>query len=82
MNRIRCAKCGDLLHSKHVHDWVSCSCKAVYVDGGDRYCHLGGHPEDIIIVEDDGTERGFLDVAKHDGEMTNAVGDKPKPCPR
>jgi hypothetical protein len=62
MNRIRCAKCKDLLHSKHRHDWVTCSCKAVYVDGGDDYCRLGGRAENIIIVADDGTEKPFSDV--------------------
>jgi hypothetical protein len=62
MNRIRCAKCKELLHSKHVHDWVGCGCGAVYVDGGDEYCRLGGHAEDIIMVDDDGNERPFKEA--------------------
>ena len=59
MNRIKCAKCGDLLHSKHVHDFVACSCGAVFVDGGDEYCRVGGngYPDAVIFVLDDGTEK-------------------------
>ena len=58
MNRIRCNKCNDLLHSKHVHDFVTCSCGAVSVDGGDDYQKLCYKDrEDIIIVADDGTEK-------------------------
>ena len=34
MNRIRCRKCKDLLHSEHRHDYKTCSCGAVSVDGG------------------------------------------------
>ena len=66
MNRIRCGKCGDLLHSKHVHDWVGCGCGAVSVDGGDEHCGLGGMPEDIIIVDDDDTEKSLVDKARRD----------------
>jgi hypothetical protein len=56
MNRARCNKCKDLLHSKYTHDFVSCSCGAVFIDGGDSYRRMGGEIQDIIIVRDDDTE--------------------------
>ena len=36
-NQIRCKHCGDLIESKHVHDYVTCSCGKVSVDGGHEY---------------------------------------------
>ncbi len=56
MNRIKCAKCGDLLHSKHRHDFQGCTCGAVYVDGGNDYCRYGGEASDVIVVSDDDSE--------------------------
>ena len=56
MNRVRCKLCGDLLHSTHRHDYVTCSCGAVSVDGGDDYCKLSGDIANMIGVADDGTE--------------------------
>lgn len=37
VNQIRCKKCGDEPFSKHRHDFVSCKCGAVAVDGGQDY---------------------------------------------
>ena len=47
-NAIQCRKCGDIIESKHVHDFVSCSCGAVAVDGGHDYLRRCGNKEDII----------------------------------
>ena len=56
VNRIKCAQCNDLIHSKHRHDFVSCKCGCVAVDGGDDYRKVCGFMDDIIIVDDDGNE--------------------------
>lgn len=40
--RIRCKKCGDILQSKHRHDFKMCKCKSYFIDGGDDYCRVGG----------------------------------------
>jgi hypothetical protein len=42
LNKIKCLKCGQILHSKHRHDFVVCSCwdnkgNGCAVDGGDEY---------------------------------------------
>ena len=36
-NRIKCNTCGDIIESTYTHDFVSCSCGRVSVDGGKDY---------------------------------------------
>ena len=36
-NMAKCLKCGDVIESKTVHDFVTCSCKNLSVDGGREY---------------------------------------------
>ena len=36
-NMARCNKCGDVVESKHRHDFVSCTCGQMSVDGGHEY---------------------------------------------
>lgn len=46
-NAARCRKCGDIVESRHRHDWRSCSCGAMFVDGGLEYQRRGGDLENI-----------------------------------
>ena len=36
-NKARCKLCGDIIESTHRHDFRSCKCGEIYVDGG-RAC--------------------------------------------
>ena len=36
-NMARCRRCGDVIESKFRHDFVTCSCSAISVDGGHDY---------------------------------------------
>ena len=36
-NIIRCNLCGDVIESEHVHDYQTCMCGAVAIDGGKDY---------------------------------------------
>jgi hypothetical protein len=36
-NKARCRLCGDVVESTHRHDFRSCSCGAMSVDGGHAY---------------------------------------------
>jgi len=36
-NKIRCKRCNSEIESRSVHDYVSCECGAVAVDGGHEY---------------------------------------------
>lgn len=44
-NAARCRLCGDEIESVHVHDFVSCECGAIAVDGGRDYCRRIGKRE-------------------------------------
>lgn len=41
-NSIRCLQCGDVITSKHRHDFVTCSCGRSSVDGGSDYLRRVG----------------------------------------
>ena len=36
-NSVQCLKCADIIESKNRHDYVTCSCGNVSVDGGTDY---------------------------------------------
>lgn len=62
-NKCQCSNCGDIIESKHVHDFVTCSCGRIFTDGGHEYIRRGfHHPNDIIdltiIKEIDLTKQG------------------------
>ena len=52
-NSAECLKCGDKIESRHVHDFVSCSCGNIGVDGGSHYLRrigtLDNYKETSII---------------------------------
>jgi hypothetical protein len=40
--KAKCAKCNDIIESKgNCHNFVSCKCGAIFVDGGDEYQRCG-----------------------------------------
>ena len=41
VNKVRCKKCDDVIESKHRHDFQSCRCGAIYIDGGTDYQRCG-----------------------------------------
>ena len=41
-NAASCNGCGDFIVSKHRHDFVTCSCGAIAVDGGQEYLRRVG----------------------------------------
>lgn len=45
-NKIKCKKCGDVIESKALHDYVACRCGACAVDGGHAYLRRQGNPDD------------------------------------
>ncbi len=56
-NAARCTRCGDVIESKSVHDYVTCSCGSISVDGGTYYLkrsfmHSPEDIEELSIVEE------------------------------
>lgn len=60
-NKIRCKKCGDIIESKSVHDFVTCKCGAVSVDGGHDYIRRCGNLED------------FEDLSEYENVLTELI---------
>lgn len=55
INKIKCRKCGDVIESKSVHDFKSCKCGAVSVDGGHCYLRRCGNREeweDLSVMDE------------------------------
>lgn len=48
VNQAQCKTCGDIITSHHVHDFVSCSCGAIAVDGGRDYLRRCGNLDAYI----------------------------------
>jgi tRNA(Ile2) C34 agmatinyltransferase TiaS len=46
-NAARCKKCGETIESKSRHDFVTCKCGAISVDGGREYLRRVGNIEDM-----------------------------------
>ena len=40
-NKIKCKSCKDIIESKHRHDYRTCKCGKVSVDGGKDYLRRG-----------------------------------------
>lgn len=47
-NAAKCKKCGDEIESTHTHNFVTCSCGAIAIDGGKDYFKRSGNPQDFI----------------------------------
>lgn len=48
-NKCQCRQCGDIIESKHSHDFVRCKCGAIFTDGGTSYIRRGATSFDDII---------------------------------
>lgn len=40
-NAAQCRQCGDVIESKHRHDYRACTCGEIFVDGGLVYLRRG-----------------------------------------
>ena len=59
-NQVKCNHCGEIIESKHFHDFKTCSCGAVSVDGGHYYlrrCYkVEGDYEELSITTEGNKE--------------------------
>lgn len=47
----KCPECGDVIYSRARHDWRSCTCGNIYIDGGFDYVRGGYKKTPPISVE-------------------------------
>lgn len=52
VNKCQCARCLDIIESRHRHDFVQCKCGAIFTDGGTEYVRRGGEIENIIDMSE------------------------------
>ena len=65
VNRTKCLLCGDMIVSKHRHDYVSCSCSNLTLDGGVS-CPRGIFKErEFCINYSLYTDDNFEDIRQH-----------------
>ena len=57
-NRIQCLLCKDIIESKHRHDFVTCSCGNVSVDGGQDYCKISSKTTMWKPINDENLVKG------------------------
>jgi len=50
VNAIKCPKCKDTIFSRARHDFRSCSCDNIFIDGGFDYIRVGGDGIETIKV--------------------------------
>jgi hypothetical protein len=56
-NRAKCKLCGDILESFHVHDYVTCKCGEIGIDGGLQYAKCSARDwKNFIRIDDNGHE--------------------------
>lgn len=55
-NAVICMNCDDLIESKHVHDFKSCKCGKICVDGGHEYLRRVGDLDMCIDMSEFGPE--------------------------
>ena len=56
-NRAKCKLCKDVIESFHRHDYVSCSCGEISIDGGqDQYGASARDWANFLRVDDEGNE--------------------------
>lgn len=49
INKAKCKVCGDVIVSKHRHDFVQCNCGEISVDGGQEYLRRGARNVENFI---------------------------------
>jgi len=56
-NSVRCHLCGEVIRSTNRHDYRSCACGAVSVDGGSWYLRRCGNPLDYTELSENFNDR-------------------------
>lgn len=75
-NRAKCKLCQTVIESIHQHDYVTCKCGEISVDGGDAYCRCSAISwENFLRIDDENNE--IIVTIKNDTVV--AVLPKSKP---
>jgi len=79
-NRGKCRLCGDIIESRHRHDYISCGCGEISVDGGFDYRRATfKHPENFIYLDDEGNEIIYKLKEEKEAAKETETRNLPKP---
>lgn len=59
-NRIQCLLCYEVIESKFTHDYVTCKCGNVAVDGGRDYCRVNFKTPQWKPITDEDLVKGVV----------------------
>jgi len=63
LNQAQCLSCNAIITSKHRHDYVTCTCGQLAVDGGHDYCKRNftdySKIHEMSIIEEVGDDEGY-----------------------
>ena len=80
-NRAKCKICKEIIESFHRHDYVTCSCGEISIDGGqDQYGASSRNWDNFLRVDDEGNE--IIPKVIDKEPETIEVTDEPKPPSR
>lgn len=71
-NAAICNKCNDFIVSKTRHDFVECSCGAIFVDGGQEYLRRGGDLANIVDMSWELPDQLYFDCADAAGHAMDS----------
>lgn len=60
--KIKCLICGDIIEGDGKGHLISCSCEKCYIDETQYYCRVGGNPEYISAIDEEGNERPMINM--------------------
>lgn len=77
-NQAKCRWCGDVIYSAHVHDYVTCTCESIIVDGGNEYLRHGWNKStdfiDMSLTMDEDDFQSILAYTKEMYQDRNELG--------
>lgn len=57
MAKAKCRLCSDVIESKHRHEYITCSCGEISIDGGKEYMHCRANDEkNFMLLDNEGNE--------------------------
>ena len=81
-NRAKCRLCNSVLESFHAHDFVTCKCGEISIDGGNQYFKASAKNfKNFLRVRDD--ESAFVPefIEKNPEEASEGASNKPQEEP-
>ena len=76
-HKLKCKLCEDIIESKHRHDFKSCKCGSISIDGGSVYTRIVGNPKNCIWIDENGKEKEVLPKSVSE-KFNEAWGDLKK----